>query len=94
MKLFICKNIFACLFSVHNTIGLSRHEQVVLMRLGFKRYFSHHLATLMIMSPIFKGNMWTWTETIKLTDKKKLTKVINKNNWTVKLYECKNDEFA
>ena len=24
----ICKNIFACLFSVHNTISLSRHEQV------------------------------------------------------------------
>ena len=22
------KNIFACLFSVHNTISLSRHEQV------------------------------------------------------------------
>ena len=29
----ICKNIFACLFSVHNTISLSRHEQVCLMRL-------------------------------------------------------------
>ena len=26
------KNIFACLFSVHNTISLSRHEQVCLMR--------------------------------------------------------------
>ena len=38
------KNIFACLFSVHNTISLSRHEQVCLMRLRFKRYFSHHRA--------------------------------------------------
>ena len=28
----IRKNIFACLFSVHNTISLSRHEQVCLMR--------------------------------------------------------------
>ena len=26
------KNIFACLFSVHNTISLTRHEQVCLMR--------------------------------------------------------------
>ena len=38
----IRKNIFACLFSVHNTISLSRHEQVCLMRLRFERYFSHH----------------------------------------------------
>ena len=38
------KNIFACLFSVHNTISLSRHEQVCLMRLRFERYFSHHRA--------------------------------------------------
>ena len=29
IKLFIRKNIFACLFSVHNTIILSRHEQVL-----------------------------------------------------------------
>ena len=29
----------------------------------------------MIMSRIFKGNMWTFTETIKLTDKKKLSNV-------------------
>ena len=41
-KSFIRKNIFACLFSVHNTISLSRHEQVCLMRLRFERYFSHH----------------------------------------------------
>ena len=27
----ICKNIFACLFSVHNKIILSRHEQVCLL---------------------------------------------------------------
>ena len=40
----IRKNIFACLFSIHNTISLSRHEQVCLMRLRFERYFSHHRA--------------------------------------------------
>ena len=27
----IRKNVFACLFSVHNTISLSRHEQVCLL---------------------------------------------------------------
>ena len=42
---FIHKNNFACLFSVHNTVSLSRHEQVSLMRLRFKRHFSHHQAT-------------------------------------------------
>ena len=41
------KNIFACLFSVHNTISLSRHEQVCLMRLRFERYFSHHRDPMM-----------------------------------------------
>ena len=41
----IRKNIFACLFSAHNIISLSRHEQVCLMRLRFERYFSHHQAT-------------------------------------------------
>ena len=39
------KNIFACLLSVHNTISLSRHEQVCLSRLRFERYFSHYRAT-------------------------------------------------
>ena len=38
-------NIFPCLFSVHNTISLSRHEQVCLMRRRFERYFSYHQAT-------------------------------------------------
>ena len=33
---------YACLFSVHNTISLSRHEQVCLIRLRFVKYFSHH----------------------------------------------------
>ena len=64
--------MFACLFSVHNTISLSVHEQLCLIRLHFERYFSHHLATSMRMSRIFKENMWTWTETIELTGKKKL----------------------
>ena len=39
------KNIFGCLFSVHNTISLSRHEKVCLIRLLFERYFSHHRET-------------------------------------------------
>ena len=34
------KDIFACLFSVHNTISSSHHEQVCLMRLHFEIYFS------------------------------------------------------
>ena len=41
-KYFIRKNIFACLFSVHNTITLSRHEQVCLMRLRFIIYNFFH----------------------------------------------------
>ena len=69
------KNIFACLFSIHNTISISRHEQVCLSGLRFERYLSHHRATL--MSRIFKGDMWTFTETRKLTDKKKLHNVTN-----------------
>ena len=44
-KVDIRKNIFACLFSVHNTISLSCHEQVCLISLPFERYFSHHRAT-------------------------------------------------
>ena len=40
----ICKNIFACLFSIHNTISLSRHEQVCLSRICFERHFSPHWA--------------------------------------------------
>ena len=47
-----------------------RHEQVFLSGLRFKRYFSHHRATQFIMSRIFKGYMRTFTETIKLTEKK------------------------
>ena len=40
---FMHKNIFACLFNVLNTIRLSRHEQVCLIRPRFKRYCSHSL---------------------------------------------------
>ena len=40
-KLSMRKNIFACLFSVHNTICLSCHEQVCLMSVHFEGYFSH-----------------------------------------------------
>ena len=32
------------------------------------------------MSHIFKGNMRTWAETIKLMDKKKLRNVTNEGN--------------
>ena len=42
---YIHKDIFACLFSIHNTISLSCHEQVCLSGLRFERYFSHHRAT-------------------------------------------------
>ena len=45
MRFDIHKSIFACLFSVHNTISFSRHEQVCLITLGFERYFSHHQTT-------------------------------------------------
>ena len=43
----IRKNIFACLSSVRNTISLSRHEQVCLVRLRFEIYFSHHCGPMM-----------------------------------------------
>ena len=37
------KDLFACLFSIHNIIiSLSCHEQVCLSGLRFERYFSHH----------------------------------------------------
>ena len=39
---FIRKNIFGCPLSVHNTISLSRHEQLCLRRLYFERYLSHY----------------------------------------------------
>ena len=41
LVLIIRKTIFPYLFSVHNAVTLSSHEQVCLMRLRFKRYFSH-----------------------------------------------------
>ena len=44
ISVIIRENIFACLFSVHNTTGLSRHGQVCLIRLRFEWYFSHHQA--------------------------------------------------
>ena len=37
----IHKDIFACLFSIDNTISLSCHEQVCLSGLRFERYFFH-----------------------------------------------------
>ena len=50
----IRKNIFACLFSIHNTISLSRHEQVYLSGLRFERYFPDHRGTWKIMSAYLK----------------------------------------
>ena len=44
VSLNIHKDIFACLFSIHNIISLSCHEQVSLSGLRFERYFSHHRA--------------------------------------------------
>ena len=43
----LLKNVFARLFSIHNTISLSRHEQVCLSGLRFERYFSDHRANFM-----------------------------------------------
>ena len=37
MRFDIRKNIFACLFSVHNTASLSCHKQVCLSGLRFKK---------------------------------------------------------
>ena len=42
---FIRKKDFPSLFSIHNAIGLSRHEQVCFSGLSFERYLSHHWAT-------------------------------------------------
>ena len=42
----IRKDIFACLFSIHNTISLSCHELVCLSELRLEKYFSHHRAYL------------------------------------------------
>ena len=36
------KNTFGCLFSVYNITSMSHHEQVCLMKLRFKSYFSHY----------------------------------------------------
>ena len=55
------------------------------MRLHFERYFSHHRATKMIISRIFKENMRTWTEAIKLMDKDKLHNVTNGDDRQIKV---------
>ena len=45
VKASIRKNVFACLFSVHNIIILSaRYEKLYLIKLHFDRYFSNHRA--------------------------------------------------
>ena len=45
-KQHVTKDIFACLFSIHNRVSLSCHEQVCLSELRFERYFSHHQAMM------------------------------------------------
>ena len=68
----VCHSITSSDHCFFNTISLSRHEQVCLIRLRFERYFSHHLATEMIILRIFKGNMRSLMETIE--EKKLLVK--------------------
>ena len=48
------KNIFACLFRVHNTISLSRQEKVCLIRLRFRRYFSRWWEKYLSKSSLIK----------------------------------------
>ena len=82
---YLCCNFFSIIMiyilsskrTIVSTLSLSRHEQVCWSGLRFERYFSHHRTTQVIMSHIFKGNMRNFTETIKLTDKKKLQNVTN-----------------
>ena len=38
------------------------------MTLRFEKYFSHYLATQMIIMRIFKENTRTWSETIEFGD--------------------------
>ena len=52
--------MFACLFSIHNTINISPQKQVCLSGLRFERFFSHHWAMQMIMLCVFKGNFCTF----------------------------------
>ena len=57
----ICKNTFACLFSVHNKLSLPRHEKLCIMNLVLsERYFSDQ-------------REMTWNKTkepVKLTERK------------------------
>ena len=52
----IPKNIFACLFSIRNTISLSCHEKVCLSGLRFERYFSHHRTYLRKYADLYGNN--------------------------------------
>ena len=49
----------------------AKEQKGWLSGIRFERYFSHYRATQMIMLRIFKRNMRTFTETIRLTDKMK-----------------------
>ena len=66
--------MFACLFSAHDKIRLSHHEQVCLMKLRFERYIFHHRATQIIIPLLLQENMRSWRETMEIVDltKKKL----------------------
>ena len=59
------------MFCVHNTISLPCHKQVCLMRLHFKKYFSHCQAkkfqvrylVLFLLSPVIDSFRWFWMGT-------------------------------
>ena len=52
----ICKNVFACLFSVHNTISLSRHEQVCFI----KHTCSWHDKLIVLLAQLSLWSMEQW----------------------------------
>ena len=56
-KIYTGKNMFAFLFSVHNTTSLSRHKQISFVRLRLERCFSHHRAILASLNIIASLNI-------------------------------------
>ena len=61
---FVCKNILACLFSIYNTINLSRHEQVCLIRL---RIFPLNMCDIIIYAARWWGKHLSKRSLIKHT---------------------------
>ena len=86
------KNIFACLFSVHNTISLSCHEQVCLTRLRFERYLSHHRQRKLLCHTYLKkicGPGWKQVATEVATEDRVATE--DKSNIVYEI-DCSNCE--